>query len=108
MRRPTQQDGCGLVIAAALTTSPLFVVTWFGDHMSKDGPIGPPAYILPAAIGLSAAIVASAAAVAVGRPSADRFGLHAGFGCLASLALIVSFCAWWGDWCFRFAERFRG
>ena len=38
----------------------------------------------------------------------DRFGHHAAFACLASLALDISFCVWWGDWSFRFAERLRG
>lgn len=107
MGRLTRRDGRGFLLAAVLTTTPLLGAAWFWDGMSKE-PIGPPAYLLPGAVGLVAAALASAAAVAAGRGRADRLGLHAGFGCLASLALVVSFCAGWGAWCFQFAERFRG
>ena len=108
MGRVSWRDGRGLLLAAVFTTSPLLAATLFMDHASKDGPVGLPAYLLPAAIGLSAAVVASGAAVAVGRGSPDRLGLHAGFGCLASLALVVSFCGWWGEGWLRFAGQFRG
>jgi hypothetical protein len=104
----TAQDTAGFLVTAVMTTSPLFAVTWYGDHLSKDGPVGGPIYILPAAVGLG---VAAAAALFVWRGWQDtprRLGTHAAFGCLTAFALLVSFCVWWGDWVFHVGSRFRG
>src|SRR5687767_10271032 len=96
-------DTVGLMLAVTITTAPLAAVTWFRDNMSKDGPIGLPAYLLSGVIGLGVAGLSSAAAFMLARsdPRCDkpsyRIPLHAGCGLLAALALVVSFCVWWGD-----------
>ncbi|MCE9530290.1 MAG: hypothetical protein K8T89_04025 [Planctomycetes bacterium] len=107
MKKPTWEDAGGFVIAAVITTTPLFAVTWLGDNLSKDGPIGLPAYLLPAAIGIAVAFIASLVACQTTNIPSERLEFHTGFGCAASLLLIVTICVWWGDWCFRFAGRFR-
>jgi hypothetical protein len=104
-----REDGLGFLIAAALTTAPLLVVTCFFEFLSKDGPIGLAAYIVPAAIGLTAAALIGIGGRLVGRGNSGPVGpeFYFGFGALASIVLFVSFCAWWGAWSLRFAERFR-
>jgi len=102
--RLTAIDVGGFFCSVALTTTPLLAVTWLGDNLSKDGPIGFPAYVLPFAIGMFASVLASLMALFARPNSPERFACHVGLGCLASLLLIVTFCMWWGDWCFGFAR----
>jgi hypothetical protein len=104
--RLAREDGYGLLFAVVATTLPLLALTWFADNMSKEGPIGAPAYILPTAIGLTAAGLASLAAFVVGRRRDHRFGHHVGYGCLAAALLTITYCVGL-NWFFDFAERFR-
>ena len=105
----TREDHLGCLIAAALTTAPLLAVTCFFEFLSKDGPIGPPAYLVPVAIGLTAGALIGVSGRLVGRGNSGPVGpgFYLGFGFLASIILFVSYCAWWGAWSFQFAERFR-
>jgi len=107
MSRLSWRDGHGFLIAAALTTAPLLAVTWFVQNMSKDSPIGLPAYYVPVAVGVTAAAFASIAAILLGRDRTERGEMHVGCGLVMSLLLVVTFCVWWGDWSLRFAKRFR-
>jgi hypothetical protein len=101
----------GVVIAWPFATGPIALVTWFGDNMSKDGPVGPQAYLLPGVIGLVAAGASSAFVCVAARSNprdlshwGDRAMLHLGCGLLAGAVLLVTFCAWWGDWSFGFGR----
>jgi hypothetical protein len=89
------------------TLGPLLALTWFADNMSKEGPLGAPAYILPVALGLTAAGLASVTALVVTRRRASRFGHHVGFGCLASALLTITYCVGL-NWFFQVAGRVRG
>jgi hypothetical protein len=95
-----------VLLSWPFVTAPIAIVTWFGDHMLKDGPIGAPAYLVPALIGLAASVASSSAVYALIRPNPslrkpEIEGLvYIGGGILAGLVLLATFCLWWGDWCF--------
>ena len=103
----SKQDAGGFLIAAVITTAPLFVLVWVGDNMSKDGPIGLPAYIIPGAISVFAAVVGSIQAHISARGKPKGLVYFIVFGCLVSFLLVISFFFWLGDYSFRFAEQFR-
>lgn len=58
-------------------------------------------YLIPGFVGLMAGL-SSGLLVRVAFPyEADREELHLFFSILATFALVISFCLWWGDWAIR-------
>lgn len=94
-----KDDVWGFLAAAALTTAPMLGLTWYGDNMSKDGPIGLPVYIMPAVVGLAGAAAASTAAV-VGRQRPDELRRYVVYGHMTGLLLTLTYCGWM-NWWFR-------
>jgi hypothetical protein len=107
--REARGDIVGFLIAAALTTAPLLALTFCYDLLSKNDSAGLPAYLVPGAVGLTVAALIALGGHLVGRGHTGPVGptFYVGFGCLASVFLVVSYCGWWGAWSLRYAERFR-
>lgn len=92
----TDRDWTDFAITAALIAFPILGLTLYIDSISKHGPCGLPVYLLPLATALLTAGIVSATVRYVGRNRPDRRPLHVGFGCLASVLLIASYCGGWG------------
>lgn len=100
-------DTVGFLINAVITTGPLLGVTWFANHVSKDGPMSDLVYFLVAAFGIAVAGIASATAFHLAWRRSDRLLFHLGFGFVISLLFFVTFCFWWGDGFFRITDQIR-
>jgi hypothetical protein len=102
--RPSEQDAIGIASVTAVNTAALLGLTWIGDHASKEVPVGPTAYVLPTIVGACIGLLFGVAAYVVGRKKENRTAHYVGFGWLAMIFLVPTYCGWWGEWCYQFGR----
>src|SRR5579864_5309180 len=106
--RNSERDALGFAVAIIITTTPSVCLAWFGDNLSKDGPIGWPAYMMPTIVGVISGIFAGGIACVVCRLWHHRMWCYAvSAGWTLLVVLVIFLTTGLGDWCFGFAERFR-
>ena len=92
--------------ALALPVVVMFVfgsVSWWDKNFKgpDDGRCSP--FVIPPLIGLLAGLACGWVVRVVFPNDSEPKDLHLMFSILATFALAISFCLWWGDWAVSFA-----